>query len=115
MADPSQTIAIAMLGGCPRIGNLLRKSHFGQIPRSFSLNGGAIRLKRSKNPTQNGFYPRAPSLDAAHQFTLPSLRFLFSDSLLAFLPFRTVSYYSGVHCNIERCFQRSFLFALFER
>ena len=26
------------LGGCPRIENLLRKSPFGQISRSFSLN-----------------------------------------------------------------------------
>ena len=31
---------------------------------------------------QNGFYRRAPSLDAAHQFTLPSLRLLFSNRLL---------------------------------
>jgi hypothetical protein len=49
------------------------KAEFGQISRSFSLNSGAIRLNRPKNLTQIGFHPRAPSLDAAHQFTLLSL------------------------------------------
>ena len=43
------------------------KSEFGQISRSFSLNSGAIRLKRSKNLTQIGF---------------PSLRSVKSDRLL---------------------------------
>jgi len=33
------------LGGCPRIENLLRKIHFGQLSRSFSLNRTTIRLK----------------------------------------------------------------------
>ena len=46
-----------------------RKSEFGQIFRSFSLNSGAIRLKRPKNLTQIGF---------------PSLRSVKSDRLLAF-------------------------------
>jgi hypothetical protein len=41
---------------------------FGQIYRSFSLNSGAIRLKRPKNLTQIGF---------------PSLRSVKSDRLLA--------------------------------
>jgi hypothetical protein len=36
------------------------KSEFGQIFRSFSLNSGAIRLKRPKNLTQIGF----PSLQS---------------------------------------------------
>jgi hypothetical protein len=31
------------------------KAEFGQISRSFSLNSGAIRLKRPKNLTQIGF------------------------------------------------------------
>jgi hypothetical protein len=31
------------------------KAEFGQIFRSFSLNSGAIRLKRPKNLTQIGF------------------------------------------------------------
>jgi hypothetical protein len=44
------------------------KAEFGQIFRSFSLNGGAIRLKRPKNLTQIGF---------------PSLRSVKSDRLLA--------------------------------
>jgi hypothetical protein len=44
------------------------KSEFGQISRSFSLNSGAIRLKRPKNLTQIGF---------------PSLRSVKSDRLLA--------------------------------
>lgn len=43
------------------------KAEFGQIFRSFSLNTGAIRLKRSKNLTQIGF---------------PSLRSVKSDRLL---------------------------------
>jgi len=43
------------------------KAEFGQIFRSFSLNSGAIRLKRSKNLTQIGF---------------PSLRSVKSDRLL---------------------------------
>ena len=55
------------IGACPGIEYLLRKSHFGQISRSFSLNRHAIRLKCSKNLTQNG---------------VPSLRPLFSDRLL---------------------------------
>ena len=45
-------------------------SHLGQISRSYSLNSGAIHFTRPKNLTQIGFYPRSPSLDAAHQFTL---------------------------------------------
>ncbi len=44
------------------------KAEFGQISRSFSLNSGAIRLKRPKNLTQIGF---------------PSLRSVKSDRLLA--------------------------------
>ena len=44
------------------------KTEFGQISRSFSLNSGAIRLKRPKNLTQIGF---------------PSLRSVKPDSLLA--------------------------------
>ena len=43
------------------------KAEFGQISRSFSLNSGAIRLKRPKNLTQIGF---------------PSLRSVKSDRLL---------------------------------
>jgi len=31
------------------------KAEFGQISHSFSLNSGAIRLKRPKNLTQIGF------------------------------------------------------------
>ncbi len=31
------------------------KAEFGQILRSFSINSGAIRLKRPKNLTQIGF------------------------------------------------------------
>ena len=58
------------------------KAEFGRISRSFALNSGAIRLKRPKNLTQIGFYPRAPSLDAGHQFTLPSLRSVKPDRLL---------------------------------
>jgi hypothetical protein len=50
--------------------NLLRKSHFGQISRSNSLNRPTIRLIRSKNLTQND---------------IPSLRFPKSDRLLASL------------------------------
>jgi len=59
------------------------KAEIARISRSFSLNSGAVRLKIPKNPTQTDFYPRAPSLDAAHQFTLPSLRSVKSDRLLA--------------------------------
>ena len=44
------------------------KAEFGQISRSFSLNSGAIRLKRPKNLTQIGFL---------------SLRSVKSDRLLA--------------------------------
>jgi hypothetical protein len=44
------------------------KAEFGQISRSFSLNSGAIRLKRPKNLTQIG---------------CPSLRSVKSDRLLA--------------------------------
>jgi hypothetical protein len=43
------------------------KAEFGQISRSFSLNSGAIRFKRTKNLTQIGF---------------PSLRSVKSDRLL---------------------------------
>jgi hypothetical protein len=43
------------------------KVEFGQISRSFSLNSGAIRLKRATNLTQIGF---------------PSLRSVKSDRLL---------------------------------
>ncbi len=55
------------LGTCPRIKNLLRKIHFGHLFSSFSLNSRAIRLKCTKNLTQND------SL---------SSRFSFSDRLL---------------------------------
>ncbi len=48
--------------------NLLRKIHFGHILRKFLLNRTTIRLKFTKNLTQNGF---------------SSLRLSFSDSLLA--------------------------------
>ena len=44
-----------------------KKNYFGHISRSFSLNRITIRLKCSKNLSQNSF---------------PSLRQLFSDSLL---------------------------------
>ena len=47
---------------------LCGKTEFGQISRSFSLNSGAIRLKRPKNLTQIGF---------------PSLQSVKSDRLLA--------------------------------
>jgi hypothetical protein len=57
------------------------KAEFGQISRSFSLHAEII-IKRPKNLTQIGFCPRAPSLDAAHQFTLPSLRSVKPDRLL---------------------------------
>ena len=53
-----------------------RKTEFGQISRSFSLNSGAIRLKRPKNLTQIGF---------------PSLRSVKSDRLLA------AKFQPGVH------------------
>jgi hypothetical protein len=59
-------LSLTFLGACPRIENLLRKRHFGQIPRPFSLNRPVIRLKCTENLTQNG---------------VPSLRFLFSDRL----------------------------------
>ncbi len=55
------------LGGCPRIENLLRKSPFGQISRSFSLNSHHYSPQMIEKSDQNGF---------------PSLRLLFSDSLL---------------------------------
>ena len=45
-----------------------RKAEFGQIINSFSLNSGAIRLKRLENLTQIGF---------------PSLRSVKSARLLA--------------------------------
>jgi len=85
-------VAVNILGACPRIEYLLRKAHFGQLFRTFSLNStttvkhilvlnpcGAyakecsqrsFRLKCSKNLTQNG---------------PPSQRSLFSDRLLACL------------------------------
>ena len=47
--------------------SLLRKIHFGHILRKFLLNRATIRLKFTKNLTQNGF---------------PSLRLSFSDSPL---------------------------------
>jgi len=53
------------------------KSEFGHIFRSFSLNSGAIRLKKSKNLTQIGF---------------PSLRSAKSDRLLA-----RVNYLHKIH------------------
>ena len=59
--------AYPYLGGCPRIKDLLWKTPYGHFLRSFSLNSTTIRLKWSKKLTQKGF---------------PSLRFLFSDSLL---------------------------------
>ena len=42
------------------------KAEFGQISRSFSLNNGAIRLKRLKNLTQIGF----PSLRSVKSMQL---------------------------------------------
>ncbi len=56
------------LGACPRIENLLRKSLFGQISRSFSLNSHHYSPQMIEKSDQNGF---------------PSLRLLFSDRLLA--------------------------------
>ncbi len=56
------------LGACPRIGNLFQKSWICAISRFFSANSGAILLKKSKNSPKPIF---------------PSLRFLFSDKLLA--------------------------------
>ena len=47
------------------------KTEFGQIPRSFASNSGAILLKRPKNLTQIGF---------------PSLRSVKSDRLQAIQP-----------------------------
>ena len=47
------------------------KSEFGQISRSFSLNSGAIRLKRPKNLTQIGFL----SLRSVKPDRLPSIAF----------------------------------------
>ncbi|VAW57329.1 Cell division coordinator CpoB [hydrothermal vent metagenome] len=59
---------ISTLGGCPRMRNLLRKIHFGQLLRKLSLNRPIIRLKFAQNLPQTGF---------------PSRRLSFSDSLLA--------------------------------
>ena len=41
----AQDILSAALGACPRIENLLRKSYFGQVSRSFLLNRRTICLK----------------------------------------------------------------------
>ena len=62
-----QTNVGRVLGGCPRIENLLRKSWFWPDFPIFFVKEPAIRLKKSKNLTQNSF---------------PSLRLLFSDRLL---------------------------------
>ena len=58
------------------------KPEFGQISRSLSLHAVPSFHKRSKNLTQIGSHPRAPSLDAAHQFTLLPLRSAKPDRLL---------------------------------
>jgi hypothetical protein len=55
------------LGGCPGIESLLRKSWFWPDFPILFVKEPAICLKKSKNHTQNSF---------------PSLRLLFSDSLL---------------------------------
>jgi len=55
--------------------NLLRKIHFGQLLRKFSLNRPIIRLKFAQNLPQTGF---------------PSQRLSFSDSLLVPLFMSTV-------------------------
>ena len=49
------------------------KAEFGQVPRSFASNSGAILLKRPKNLTQICF---------------PSLRSVKSDRLLGFLDYQ---------------------------
>jgi hypothetical protein len=72
--------------------NLLRKSHFGQISRSNSLNRTTIRLIRSKILTQND---------------IPSLRFPKSDRLLGIAGFngmravaKTILRFPiGTHCE----------------
>jgi len=61
------------------------KGEFGQISRSFSLNSGAIRLKRSKNLTQIGF---------------PSLRSVKSDRLLGFGMDRPAADDGGRHPDV---------------
>ncbi len=75
VTSPSVTLPPTSVWSCT-------KAEFGQISHSFASNSGAILLKRPKNLAQTGSYPRAPSLDAAHQFTLPSLRSVRSDRLL---------------------------------
>jgi hypothetical protein len=45
------------------------KVEFGQISRYFSLNSGAIRLKKPKNLTQIGF----PSLRSVKSDRLPAV------------------------------------------
>ncbi len=59
---------IECLGGCPRIEAYCGKTDFGPCFRLNSFNTASIRLIESKQWTQNRF---------------PSLRLLFSDSLLA--------------------------------
>jgi len=61
--------------------NYCGKSEFGQISRSFSLNSGAIRLKRPKNLTQIGF----PSLRSVKSDRLLANFCVFVASVLAFL------------------------------
>ncbi len=74
--------------------NLLRKTHFGQFSRSFSLNMPNIRLKRSKKWTQSGF---------------PSLRSPKSDSLLGLLItlllFTNMAYSEPVELNGQQLFE----------
>ncbi|VAW53270.1 hypothetical protein MNBD_GAMMA07-2567 [hydrothermal vent metagenome] len=67
---PSRRLSFldGLLGGCPRMRNLLRKIHFGQFLSKFSLNRLTIRFKFEQNLPQTGF---------------PSQRLSFSDSLLA--------------------------------
>ncbi len=62
------------------------KAEFGQISRSFSLNSGAIRLKRPKNLTQIAF---------------PSLRSVKSDRLLETQPIDHANGYCRYKCDHE--------------
>ena len=47
------SLAIRELGACPRIGNLLLKSHFGRIFRAFSLNSPTLPPQMHKKSDSN--------------------------------------------------------------
>ncbi len=57
----SQTIDV-ILGGCPRIENLLRKSPFGQISRSFSLNSHHYSPQMIKKSDSKGLFLATASI-----------------------------------------------------